>query len=78
VPCARFEIPACAAADVGRLQHELGVSGPLAQVLVRRGYAEPAARGRSWQPTRSTRPEAFAGIGEAVVERSSLTSRAAS
>ena len=30
------------AADVERLRRELGVSGPLAQVLVRRGMAEPA------------------------------------
>ena len=32
----------CEPAAVQRLQRELGVSGPLAQVLVRRGLAEPA------------------------------------
>ena len=39
----RFDIPACAAADVERLRHELGVSGALGQVLVRRGLADPCA-----------------------------------
>ena len=39
-PC-RFEIPECPPADVQRLRRELGVSAPLAQVLVRRGMADP-------------------------------------
>jgi single-stranded-DNA-specific exonuclease len=38
----RFQIPPCPPAHVARLRRELGVSDPLAQVLVRRGLAEPA------------------------------------
>jgi hypothetical protein len=64
-PC-RFEIAACPDAHVQRLQRELGVSGPLAQVLVRRGMAEPA-RARGFLEAREEHPpEAFAGIEEAV------------
>ncbi len=64
-PC-RFEIAACPDADVRRLRRELGVSGPLAQVLVRRGMAEPA-RARGFLEAREEHPpEAFAGIGQAV------------
>jgi len=66
VPCARFEIPACADADVGRLKHELGVSGPVAQVLVRRGYAEPAGARAFLAADDEHPPGAFTGIGEAV------------
>ncbi len=54
------------AGEVQRLRRELGVSGALAQVLVRRGMAEPACAqaflaGREEHP-----PGAFAGIGEAA------------
>jgi single-stranded-DNA-specific exonuclease len=62
----RFEIPACPAADVQRLRRELGVSGPLAQVLVRRGLAEPALARSFLQATEEHAPECFSGIGEAV------------
>jgi single-stranded-DNA-specific exonuclease len=66
VPSARFEIPACAEADVGRLERELGVSGPIAQVLVRRGFSEPAGA-RAFLAAAEEHPAgAFAGIGEAV------------
>jgi single-stranded-DNA-specific exonuclease len=66
VPGARFEIPACAEADVHRLERELGVSGPIAQVLVRRGFGEPA-RARAFLAAEDEHPPAaFAGIGEAV------------
>jgi single-stranded-DNA-specific exonuclease len=66
VSCARFEIPACADADVGRLKRELGVSGPVAQVLVRRGYGEPAGA-RAFLAAEDEHPAgAFSGIGEAV------------
>ena len=34
--------PSAPSAEVGRLERELGVSGPVAQVLVRRGLGEPA------------------------------------
>ena len=62
----RFEIPECPAADVQRLQRELGVSGALAQVLVRRGMAEPAAARAFLAGGEEHPPELFAGIGEAV------------
>lgn len=62
----RFEIPECPAAAVQRLQHELGVSGPLAQVLVRRGMAEPLLA-RAFLDASETHPPArFAGIEAAV------------
>jgi single-stranded-DNA-specific exonuclease len=62
----RFEIPSCPAEDVQRLRRELGVSGPLAQVLVRRGLAEPARARAFLQATEEHAPEGFRGIGEAV------------
>jgi len=66
VPRTRFEIPACPAAEVGRLEHELGVSGPIAQVLVRRGYEEPA-RARAFLAAEEEHPPgAFAHIDQAV------------
>ena len=39
----RFEIPACSPEEVSRLRGALGVSDPLAQVLIRRGLADPAS-----------------------------------
>jgi single-stranded-DNA-specific exonuclease len=64
-PC-RFEIPECPEPAVTRLRAELGVSGPLAQVLVRRGHREPADA-RAFLEARETHPpQAFEGIGEAV------------
>jgi single-stranded-DNA-specific exonuclease len=62
----RFEIPDCPPADVRRLQSELGVSGPLAQVLVRRGLAEPARARAFLAGEEEHPPTAFAGICEAV------------
>ena len=65
VPACRFEIPACPAEDVERLRRELGVSGPLAQVLVRRGWPSPQ-RARAFLAGREEHPpQAFRGIGEA-------------
>ena len=49
-----------------RLQSELGVSGALAQVLVRRGLAEPARARAFLAADEEHPPAAFAGIGEAV------------
>jgi single-stranded-DNA-specific exonuclease len=64
-PC-RFEIAECPPADVRRLQRELGVSGPLAQILVRRGMAE-TAHAQSFLDAREEHPPwAFAGIEQAV------------
>ena len=62
----RFEIAECPVEDVRRLERELGVSGPLAQVLVRRGMAE-TAHARSFLDAREEHPpQAFAGIEQAV------------
>jgi single-stranded-DNA-specific exonuclease len=47
LPAPRLEIAPCDVAAAYRLQRELGVSGVLAQVLVRRGFADPAAA-RAW------------------------------
>ncbi len=64
-PC-RFEIPDCPDGDVERLQRELGVSGPLAQVLVRRGMAEPSTARSFLDCSIEHSPAQFADIGEAV------------
>jgi single-stranded-DNA-specific exonuclease len=62
----RFEIADCPPGDVERLEHELGVSGPLAQVLVRRGLGEPA-RARAFLTAEEEHPfTAFAGIERAI------------
>ncbi|HEV2923617.1 MAG TPA: single-stranded-DNA-specific exonuclease RecJ [Solirubrobacteraceae bacterium] len=63
---ARFEIPACPGADVERLCHELGVSGALAQVLVRRGLGDPTGARAFLLASDEHPPDAFEGIGEAV------------
>jgi single-stranded-DNA-specific exonuclease len=62
----RFEIPECPPEDVHRLQAELGVSGPLAQVLVRRGMADAASARAFLAGNEAHSPEAFIGIGAAV------------
>jgi single-stranded-DNA-specific exonuclease len=64
-PC-RFEIPECSPTDVQSLRRELGVSGALAQVLVRRGMAEPASAQAFLTGGEEHPPAAFAGINEAV------------
>ncbi len=62
----RFQIAQCEPAGVQRLRHELGISGPLAQVLVRRGLAEPA-RARAFMAAEEEHPyTAFAGIEKAI------------
>jgi single-stranded-DNA-specific exonuclease len=66
VQAARFEIPACPGADVERLCHELGVSGALAQVLVRRGLGDPTGARAFLLASDEHPPDAFEGIGEAV------------
>jgi single-stranded-DNA-specific exonuclease len=62
----RIEIPSCPGADVERLERELGVSQPIAQVLVRRGLGEPAGARAFLAAEEEHPPSAFAGIGEAV------------
>jgi single-stranded-DNA-specific exonuclease len=64
-PC-RFEISECPRADVERLRRELGVSAPLAQVLVRRGMADPDLAHVFLNGGEEHPPEAFNDIGEAV------------
>jgi single-stranded-DNA-specific exonuclease len=62
----RFEIPECDPAAVERLRQELGVSGPVAQVLVRRGLGEPAGA-RAFIAADEEHPyTAFAGIDAAI------------
>jgi single-stranded-DNA-specific exonuclease len=64
-PC-RFEIADCPAPAVQRLRRELGVSEPLAQVLVRRGMADPAHARAFLAASDAHPPDAFEGIWEAV------------
>jgi len=66
VPIPRFEIGACPSAEVERLQRELRVSGPIAQVLVRRGFVEPD-RARAFLAAEDEHPPtAFTGIADAL------------
>jgi single-stranded-DNA-specific exonuclease len=65
-PVARLEVAPLRVADVLRLERELGVSHPVAQVLVRRGLGEPDAA-RAWLAADEAHDaSAFAGIGDAV------------
>jgi single-stranded-DNA-specific exonuclease len=48
------------------LERELGVSGALAQVLVRRGLADPAAASAFLAAEEAHDPSCFSGIGQAV------------
>jgi single-stranded-DNA-specific exonuclease len=64
-PC-RFQIADCSAEEIALLRRELGVSEPLAQVLVRRGLAEPESARLFLAGAEEHPPEAFRGIGEAV------------
>ncbi|MEA2200126.1 MAG: single-stranded-DNA-specific exonuclease [Solirubrobacteraceae bacterium] len=62
----RFEIRDCPAAEVQRLRGELGVSGPVAQVLVRRGLADPSRARDFLDATEQHSPALFEGIADAV------------
>jgi single-stranded-DNA-specific exonuclease len=62
----RFEIRDCPDAEVERLRRELGLSGPLAQVLVRRGLADPAHARAFLDAAEEHPPALFEGIGDAV------------
>jgi single-stranded-DNA-specific exonuclease len=62
----RFEIPDVEPDQVRRLQSELGTSGPLAQVLVRRGLAEPELAREFLNGAPEHAPAEFRGIDEAV------------
>jgi single-stranded-DNA-specific exonuclease len=62
----RFEIPECEPNAVRRLRRELGVSDPVAQVLVRRGLAEPAHARAFIAADEEHSYTAFAGIADAI------------
>ncbi len=65
-PAKRLLVPPAPVADVLALEAALGVSHPVAQVLVRRGLGDAAAA-RAWLAAEEAHaPEAFAGIGDAV------------
>jgi single-stranded-DNA-specific exonuclease len=65
-PTARVVIPDCPPAAVALLRRELGVSGVLAQVLVRRGYGDPATAHDFLAARELHPPSRFAGIDRAV------------
>ena len=62
----RFEIVGAPPGDVTRLERELGVSGPLAQILVRRGFAEPASARAFLAAEEEHSPTGFIGIEQAI------------
>jgi single-stranded-DNA-specific exonuclease len=62
----RFEIPACPPEDLERLKRELDVSATIAQVLVRRGMADPALAHAFLAGEQQHSPQAFAGIDDAL------------
>lgn len=65
-PTPRIEVAPASVADVLRLEAELGVSHPVAQVLVRRGLADPDAA-RAWLAADEAHdPALIAGIDDAV------------
>jgi len=61
-----LEIAPCPAAAVARLEREVGVSGAVAQVLVRRGLGDPAAAAAWLAADERHEADAFAGIDDAV------------
>jgi single-stranded-DNA-specific exonuclease len=62
----RFEVPSCPQPQLDALRRELGVSDALAQVLVRRGYGEPASARAFLAAEEEHPPQAFRGIADAV------------
>jgi single-stranded-DNA-specific exonuclease len=62
----RFEVSPCPPADLQALRRELGVSGALAQVLVRRGLADPARARAFLAADEQHAPDAFVGIEDAL------------
>ncbi len=68
MPECRFEIAPCPPEQVRALSRELGVSGALAQVLVRRGFVEATSAQAFLEAGEEHPPEDFAGIAVAVRE----------
>ena len=65
LPAPRLEIASCDVDATRRLEHELGVSGVLAQVLVRRGFTDPAAA-QAWLAAEDRHDlSSFAGLADA-------------
>ena len=64
-PPARLEIEPCSVAAILALEHELGVSHALAQVLVRRGLGDPHAAQAFLDADERHDPACFAGIDDA-------------
>jgi single-stranded-DNA-specific exonuclease len=62
----RFEIPDCDELKVGRLRSELGVSDAVAQVLVRRGHADPPRARRFLEAEERHELEDFGGLLDAA------------
>ncbi len=62
----RFEIGDCPSADVAQLQRQLGVSGALAQVLVRRGLSRPERAEAFLAADERHSPWDFSGMRAAV------------
>ncbi|HEY3758522.1 MAG TPA: single-stranded-DNA-specific exonuclease RecJ [Solirubrobacteraceae bacterium] len=62
----RFQIAPCEDSQVARLCRELDVSGALAQILVRRGFAEPEQARRFLAADEQHPPSAFTGIDAAI------------
>jgi single-stranded-DNA-specific exonuclease len=61
-----FQIADCAEQEIRALERELGVSGPMAQVLVRRGLAAPEAARAFLDAAEEHPPSAFTEIDTAV------------
>jgi single-stranded-DNA-specific exonuclease len=66
VPSSRFEIAPCPQPDVQALEQRLGVSAAVAQVLVRRGLANPERAREFLAADEEHPPAAFEGIDEAL------------
>ncbi len=66
VPSSRFEIAPCPQPQVQALQQQLGVSEAVAQVLVRRGLADPERARAFLAADEEHPPAAFEGIEEAL------------
>src|SRR4051794_40798257 len=66
MPESRLHIPSAPFADVALVARELGCSEAMAQVLVRRGFSDPAAA-RDWMAAGERHPvSAFGGILDAA------------